>query len=276
MPSRLILTRLLGLAACACLLIAGARARAGGQEQARQPPSSFSKEVADGVALYRQGDYENAVKALKQAAGESKGDPDAWHFLSLAYEKRGKTKDARKASEKAVLLSFAKLVPKPIPGEDYEKLSREERASRRLKTAADLRRAAEIVEDYLTLQPRGADFWRAQLDSLRFHAEHTAKAAEQASVFFASDLEKKAQITDRPDPLYTKEARENQVTGTVRLSMVLAADGTVKYIFALTRLPDGLTESSIRAARSIKFIPAMKDGHPVSQFVTIEYSFDIY
>jgi hypothetical protein len=41
-------------------------------------------------------------------------------------------------------------------------------------------------------------------------------------------------------------------------------------------LPDGLTEACINAARKIKFIPAMKDGRFVSQYVTIEYNFNIY
>jgi TonB family protein len=266
----------LALLACACLLIAGSHARAVGQEQTQQPPASFSEEVARGVELYKQGDYESAVKAFKKATSNRKDDPDAWRFLGLANEKRGKSKDARKAMEKAVVLSFARLIPKPIPGEDYQKLSREERASRRLKTATDLRHAADIVDDYLTLRPPGADFWRAQLQSLRFYAEHTAKPVEQASVFFGSDLDNKAKITERPEPLYTEEARYKQITGTVRVEMVLAADGTVRYVFALSFLPYGLTGQALAAAHRVKFIPAQKDGRPVSQFVAIDYNFNIY
>jgi hypothetical protein len=58
--------------------------------------------------------------------------------------------------------------------------------------------------------------------------------------------------------------------------MVLASDGTVQYVFAVHRLPDGLTEKAIEAARKIKFIPATKDGRRVSQYVTIDYNFNIY
>src|ERR671939_458012 len=35
-------------------------------------------------------------------------------------------------------------------------------------------------------------------------------------------------------------------------------------------------EAAVAAARSIKFIPAQKDGRAVSQYVTIEYNFNIY
>jgi hypothetical protein len=32
---------------------------------------------------------------------------------------------------------------------------------------------------------------------------------------------------------------------------------------------------AVKAARQIKFIPATKDGRPVSQFIQIEYNFRI-
>ncbi|HJR07389.1 MAG TPA: energy transducer TonB, partial [Pyrinomonadaceae bacterium] len=78
------------------------------------------------------------------------------------------------------------------------------------------------------------------------------------------------------EPLYTEEARKNQVTGTVRLRLILGASGSVSGITPLTRLPDGLTEKAIEAARRIAFTPAEKDGRKVSQYVTIEYNFNIY
>ena len=66
------------------------------------------------------------------------------------------------------------------------------------------------------------------------------------------------------------------MTGTVRLRLTLSASGQVTGITPVSRLPDGLTEMAIRAAIHIKFIPAIKDGHRVSQYVTIEYNFNIY
>jgi TonB family protein len=94
--------------------------------------------------------------------------------------------------------------------------------------------------------------------------------------FSQREVTRKANITSKPEPLYTEEARKNQVTGTVRLRLVLGASGSVSGITPLTRLPDGLTEKAIEAARRINFIPAEKDGRKVSQYVTIEYNFNIY
>ncbi|MCA1817880.1 MAG: energy transducer TonB, partial [Acidobacteria bacterium] len=95
-------------------------------------------------------------------------------------------------------------------------------------------------------------------------------------VFQPREVTRKAQVIDKPEPLYTEEARKNQITGTVTISMVLNANGTVTNISALSRLPDGLTEKAIEAARRIKFVPAEKDGHKVSQYAKIMYNFNIY
>jgi len=101
-------------------------------------------------------------------------------------------------------------------------------------------------------------------------------AFDRSEVFATRGVSLKANIYHKPEPLYTLDARRNNVTGTVRLRIMLAADGEVRDILPLTRLPDGLTEQAIEAARAIKFTPASKDGHPVSQYVTVEYNFNIY
>ena len=99
---------------------------------------------------------------------------------------------------------------------------------------------------------------------------------DYSRTFHPKDVTRKANITSKPEPLYTEEARKNQVTGTVRLRLILGASGSVSGITPLSRLPDGLTEKAIEAARKISFRPAEKDGRKVSQYVTIEYNFNIY
>jgi TonB family protein len=98
----------------------------------------------------------------------------------------------------------------------------------------------------------------------------------ESEVYAPKDVTRRAVISHQPQPLYTDEARRNKVTGTVRLRLMLAADGTVRHIVPLTTLPDGLTEQAVAAARNIEFTPASKDGHAVSQAVTVVYNFNIY
>jgi len=86
----------------------------------------------------------------------------------------------------------------------------------------------------------------------------------------------KARVLSKPEPQYTEEARKNQIVGTVLLQAVFSASGEVTQIRALRPLPFGLTEKAIAAARMIKFVPATKDGHPVSMYMHLEYNFNLY
>jgi hypothetical protein len=65
------------------------------------------------------------------------------------------------------------------------------------------------------------------------------------------------------------------VSGTVILRALFLSSGRV-VAYPIKTLPDGLTEESMRAARLIKFVPAMKDGKPVSVRAEVEYHFNVY
>jgi TonB family protein len=95
-------------------------------------------------------------------------------------------------------------------------------------------------------------------------------------VYLGQEVSQKARILSRPEPQYTEAARKFQVSGTVVLKAVMAADGQMTDIRAVSRLPHGLTRASIEAARQIQFQPAMKDGRPVSQYIQIMYNYSVY
>lgn len=96
------------------------------------------------------------------------------------------------------------------------------------------------------------------------------------NVLKAAEVEQRARLLAKPEPQYTEEARRNQVTGTVTLRCVFSSAGDVVQIHTIQTLPFGLTERAIAAARQIKFIPAMKGGHPVSVWMQLEYNFNLY
>lgn len=83
-------------------------------------------------------------------------------------------------------------------------------------------------------------------------------------------------ILSKPRPSYTDAARQNQVTGVVRLRVTFLASGQIGSVSPVSGLSYGLTEQAIAAAKQIKFEPAKANG--VAQTVTkqIEYSFSIY
>jgi TonB family protein len=67
------------------------------------------------------------------------------------------------------------------------------------------------------------------------------------------------------------------MSGAVLLRLILRSDGRVDdKIDVLKSLPYGLTEEAIKVAKQIEFVPAEKDGRKVSQYVTIEYNFNVY
>ena len=99
---------------------------------------------------------------------------------------------------------------------------------------------------------------------------------DYSKIFSGHDVTSKARVLEKPEPQYTEAARKNQITGTVVLRAVFSSSGAVTNIHAVSGLPDGLTERAIAAARQIRFVPATKDGHPVSMWMELQYNFNLY
>lgn len=93
-------------------------------------------------------------------------------------------------------------------------------------------------------------------------------------VFTGREVDTKARLLSKPEPGYTDDARKYQVSGTVFLRAIFSKTGQVTTIRVVSGLPFGLTEQAIKAARGIKFTPAMKDGEPVSMWIQLEYNFN--
>lgn len=94
--------------------------------------------------------------------------------------------------------------------------------------------------------------------------------------FRQNEVTQKATITFKPEPGFTESARKFNVVGVVRLRAILSKTGQLTSINVVKYLPHGLTEKAVVAARQIRFNPAQKDGHAVSQYVVLEYNFNIY
>lgn len=136
----------------------------------------------------------------------------------------------------------------------------------------DYRSAAEALEKYLQFEtdPSAAQPWKEQLETLKFYLTH------KAEILTGRDVGTKPKLIAKREPEYTETARAAQITGTVVLKAVFAADATVKHILVVEALPGGLTERAIAAAKSIKFLPATRDGKPVSMWMQLEYNFNLY
>ncbi|MDQ6786894.1 MAG: energy transducer TonB [Acidobacteriota bacterium] len=83
-------------------------------------------------------------------------------------------------------------------------------------------------------------------------------------------------ILTKPRASYTNLARFYQITGTIQVRINFLANGTIGEVTPITKLPFGLTDEAVAAARSMRFSPAMKVGQPYSVTKIVQYQFDIY
>jgi TonB family protein len=95
-------------------------------------------------------------------------------------------------------------------------------------------------------------------------------------VYSSPEVNERARVLSKPEPQYTEEARRTGITGTVILRVVFSRTGEVTNIRAMQSLGSGLTEKAIAAARQIRFVPAKKNGQPVSMYMQLEYNFNLY
>jgi TonB family protein len=134
-------------------------------------------------------------------------------------------------------------------------------------------RAVATVERILALNPPNREMWQERLETLRLYSTPVSSPA-QRTVFGSGEVQRSARVIETPLAEYTNEARAAKTHGDVRLRLVLANDGTVKNVFPIKSLGHGLTESAMKAARQIKFEPAIRNGKPASEFMTFVYEFE--
>jgi TonB family protein len=107
-------------------------------------------------------------------------------------------------------------------------------------------------------------------------ASNLPQADKTEGPFSGKDVARKAIVVSKPEPLYHDEARKTGLNGTVVVRGVLSSSGEVTIKKVVRGLHRGLTQNAMEAARNIKFIPAVKDGRFVSQYVQLEYYFGVY
>ncbi|HYO64325.1 MAG TPA: TonB family protein [Pyrinomonadaceae bacterium] len=256
---------------CACLLTFNAAAFG-----ARQTTPAPSESAARGVEAYRAADFKRAVKLLREAVKRDREDARSWLYLGLAYSADGKRGDARKAGERALELHDARFWKQYQEWHDdkADAAPRAEREARRTSESAALAAAVSDIAQHVGRAPRDADFWRTQHADWNFYALTAAET--ERTVYRPAEVTKKVVFRHKPEPGYVEEARKKGVEGIVRLRALLRADGSVGHIFVLRHMPEGLTDRAISAARLLSFEPAEKDGRPVSQWVILEYHFNIH
>jgi TonB family protein len=83
-----------------------------------------------------------------------------------------------------------------------------------------------------------------------------------------------ARIINRVQPEYPERARQNGITGTVRLHVILAKDGTMKQLEVVSGHPL-LQQAALDAVRQWRYQPTLLNGSPVEVDTTIDIIFSL-
>lgn len=81
------------------------------------------------------------------------------------------------------------------------------------------------------------------------------------------------EITFKPTPIYTDEARALKLEGDVLLEVEFAASGYVRVLSVAKGLGHGLDEAAMRAAAAMRFKPARAAGRPIDFRTTVHIVF---
>lgn len=139
--------------------------------------------------------------------------------------------------------------------------------------------AAANLETYLKYNQDVAqnEFWREQLETMRFYAEWAEKKKSgDSQPLSMSGSFLRPTITYKEKAKYPKEALDAGVVGTCILKVEFAADGKIKHVLVLQDPGYGMAQEAVIAASKIRFIPVMKDGKQVSIVGNVEYNFSRY
>jgi TonB family protein len=248
----------------------------------RRDSTTVRAELA--YALMLAGKQEQAIKEARRAFDEDAPDSASHYLVGMLYLNHAFPADdapsrALEEAEAAVAADANFARAHLLKAQALIRLSSTLSITDERDVAGQrLAEAAQSLEKFLALAP-SADanqFWQQQLSALRGQSEALRAPGASRAVFSPKELTAKAVITSRPEPMYAEGARRTQTFGSVRVRLVLAADGSVQHVLALGTLPNGLTERAVEAARAIQFKPATLNGNAVSQLVTIDYNFNIF
>jgi TonB family protein len=83
------------------------------------------------------------------------------------------------------------------------------------------------------------------------------------------------EITFKPNPIYTDEARSLKLEGEVLLEVMFSANGTLHVNRVVRGLGHGLDEAAIAAANKMRFKPALRMGQPVDSTAIVHVLFQM-
>jgi TonB family protein len=128
----------------------------------------------------------------------------------------------------------------------------------------------------VAIAPSAGNAARGQVRAGGFAAaEVNSEAARPKANVEAAPAIQAVVILEKPNPVYTAEARRLGLEGEVLIQVVFPASGPVRVIRVTKGLGHGLDEAAVRAAQQIRFKPALQQGGAVDYPATVHIIFQL-
>lgn len=108
-----------------------------------------------------------------------------------------------------------------------------------------------------------------------FGSEQVVHQGPKVAQLEAGPATTPVEITFKPNPVYTDEARALKLEGEVLLEVSFSASGTLHVNRVVHGLGHGLDEAAIAAANKIRFKPALRLGQPVDSTAVVHVMFQM-
>ena len=278
-----------------CLLTIDTAAVLSGVPQA-PVKETVEQEIEKARSAISKRDFGEAKKVLKRALKLNENSSEACLLMAGVYRIEGKKNDAIKYARKAIASDAGNVRAQTFYARLLFETGEVEQARVQLSKAfamtpkdpnayvlageVDLleRKYEEAVVEFeqaIRLAPEGDAGTSATQSLVNAIKSYIAFKTEFASRPPGDTEITRPVMKNRPRPDYTEEARRSRTQGLVRLILLVNEAGDVADQIVISGLPHGLTLEAVKAARRIKFSPALRSGKPVPHWQMIEVEFNL-
>lgn len=113
-----------------------------------------------------------------------------------------------------------------------------------------------------------------QLQTGGFSAQAVVQGAQKKRVD-AGAASSEVQITFKPTPAYTAEARQLRIEGEVLVEVMFGGNGQLHINRVVRGLGHGLDESAVAAAKQMQYKPSLSNGEPVDATAIVHVTFQL-
>ena len=115
----------------------------------------------------------------------------------------------------------------------------------------------------------------AGVQSSGFGSQEVAQNTPHAQRVDSGPASTTVEITFKPNPIYTDEARNLKLEGEVLLEVEFAANGQLHVNRVVRGLGHGLDEAAVNAANKMRFKPASRYGQPIDSTAIVHVVFQL-